>query len=349
MIRPLVVRVERMFDTTRTEQSLASRLAIGRLIAVDLRLLPLNAFIGLCVPDHLWPSPLAAVGYRLHGLEIPVSVGDERVVIDAVAFRQETRAALAVEAKSGKNVAISQAGRYGELEPDNVIRSASITVSEPGSRSVQGVFVSLQEHVARILEGLSRSTAALPVLALDEDRIEHHGAAFSDPDVQAVFDTPHVFVGTPPRYVLVDQDSPDEDFDRLVLATLVEALSHQTPQIFISALAERAIQFLPMYGTAIRSRLIGRVNESARRIAATDEDSFLYVPPTGARRDSVVEFVRDPEGLDLRGRTQSYQAISRAAAKRPSRRRETVGQTSFDQLLSELDRASELDEEQEEE
>ena len=62
--------------------------------------------------------------------------------------------------------------------------------------------------------------------------------------MQGVFDTPHVFVGAPPRYVVVDEDSPDEDFDRLVLATLVEALSHQTPQIFISALAERAIQFL---------------------------------------------------------------------------------------------------------
>ena len=300
------------------------------------------------MPDHLWPSPLAAAGYRLQALEIPVSVKGDRVVIDAVAFRQDNRAALAAEAKSGRNVDVAQAGRYSNLSADSVIRSASITVSEPGSRTVQGVFICLEENVARILTGLSRSMASLPVLALNQDSIRHHGAAFSDPDVQATFDTPHVFVGAPPRYVTVDQDSPDEDFDHLVLATLVEAVSHQRPQISIPALAERAIQFLLMYGTAIRNRLIKRVDESARRVAALDDESFLYVPPTGSRNDPVVEFVRDPEGLDLRGRTQSYQAISRAAAKKPPRRREIVGQTRFDEVLAELDRASEPDEEQEE-
>lgn len=317
------------------------------LTTVDDRLIPLNAFIGLCVPDHLWPSPLAEVGYVLAGIEVPVGVNDRIVVFDAITFRQTQNRVLGAEAKSGQNVDTDQAQRYGGVQVDDVVRAANIGVQQPGPRSLQTLYVCLADNLERIVLGLQMAGVDFPILAVDHDEIRHRGHSFDDADLQEVFDSPQVFVGAPPRYVPVDLESPDEDFDRLVLATLVEELSHARRVIEVPVLAARAINHLPLYGTAAKKQLEGRVNEAAQRIAAADPDSFLYMPATATRHVPSVEFVRSPEDLDPRGRTQSYQAIARAGARRSRRRREVTGQRSIDELLAELEKVSEDSEEEE--
>lgn len=319
--------------------------SIVSLATVDDRLIPLNAFIGLCVPDHLWPSPLAAVGYVLAGIEVPVGVNTRRVVFDAIAFRQTQNRVLGAEAKSGHNVDTDQAQRYLSVGVDDVLRAANISVQQPGPRSLQTLFVCLADNLDRIVLGLQAAGVDFPILAVDNDEIRHRGRNFDDPDLQRVFDSPQVFVGTPPRYIPVDLESPDEDFDRLVLATLVEELSHARRVVEVPVLTVRAINHLPLYGTAARNQLERRVDEAARRIAAADPDSFLYMPATATRHSPSVEFARSPEDLDPRGRTQSYQAIARA--RRPRRRREVAGQRSIDELLAELEKVSEDHEEEE--
>lgn len=328
--------------TTRNRERISVSLPI-----VDDRLIPLNAFIGLCVPDHLWPSPLAEVGYVLAGIEVPVGVNNRVVVFDAVTFRQTQNRVLGAEAKSGQNVDVDQAQRYDRVQVDNVVRAANISVLQRGSRALQTLYVCLADNLERIVLGLQAAGVTFPILAVDNDGIRHRGRNFDDPDLQRVFDSPQVFVGTPPRYVPVDLESSDEDFDRMVLAALVEELSHARRVIEVPVLAARAINHLPVYGTAARYQLERRVDESAKRVAGTDPDSFLYVPATGTRHVPSVEFVRSPEELDPRGRTQSYQAIARAGATRPRRRRELVGQQSIDELLAELEKVSEDSEEEE--
>jgi hypothetical protein len=314
---------------------------------VEDRLIPLNAFIGLCVPDHLWPSPLAQVGYTLAGIEVPVGVDDRTVVFDAIAFRQSQNRVLGVEAKSGRNVETDQAQRYQSVQVDDVVRAASINVQQEGSRSLQTLYVCLADHLERILVGLQNAGVDFPIVAVDNDAIRHGGGRFDDLDVQQVFDSPQVFVGTPPRYVAVDLESTDEEIDSLVLATLVEELSHARRVIETPVLTARAITHLPLYGTAARNQLERRVDQAAKRIASTDPDSFLYLPATATRHASAVEFVRSPEGLDPRGRTQSYQAVARAATGRPRRRHQLAGQQSIDELLAELEKVSQDSEEEE--
>jgi len=282
---------------------------------VEQRLIPVNAVIALCTPGDLYPAPLAQAGYRLAGVEVPVLSGDGRVVIDCVAFRGDVNRALIVEAKSGANLDGTQATRYGLTQPDDVIRSASITVTTAGTRVIQSLYVCLAEHAARVLLGLGKAGVEFPVLTVDEDRIVHSGAPFTDPDLQAAFAELMPVPGPPPRFIPFDDLSPDKEVDRFVLPGLVSALSHQRPQISVPVLAEGVVRHLPLFGTAARQRIVRKVDDSARRLSGQDPSSFRYLPRTGTRHDAAVEFVRAPEGADRRGRTQSYQAIGRAATR----------------------------------
>ena len=124
--------IEHMFALRVSRPPGARRQQVVTLAGVDARLLPLNAFIGLCTPDHLWPSPLAELGYTIRGLEIPVTVGDGRVVVDAVAFRETTRSFMAAEAKSGRNVNVDQAQAYGGIQPADLVRGSRVTDTSAG-------------------------------------------------------------------------------------------------------------------------------------------------------------------------------------------------------------------------
>ncbi len=310
---------------------------------MEHRLVPVNALIALCTPGDVYPSPLADAGYHLSGIEIPVAAGDGRVVIDAVLFRTDRNVILAGEAKSGANVDDDQARRYGQLGSDSVVLAAAITIRQAGDRHLQPVYVCLSENRDRVLHGLGKVRLACPVLAGSDDRIEHHGGTFLDPDVQAAFSQPLPVPGPPPRIIPVDEDSPDEAFDTLVLPALVAALSHHRPQVSIPTLAEQSLQHLAIFGKAARNRLVSKVDAAARRIAEQDPTTFEYKSRTATRDYAFVHFVRSPEEAARQGRTQVYQSIARAAG-RPSRRRRAPSDDQmalFDDLIKELQQADE--------
>lgn len=310
---------------------------------MERRLIPVNMLIALCAPGDVYPSPFSDAGYHLSGIEIPVAAGDGRVVIDAVIFRTDRNIILAGEAKSGANVDEDQARRYGQLDSDAAVIAAAITIRRAGDRHLQPVYVCLSENRDGVLQGLDKAGLKCPVLAGDDDRIERYGETFLDPDVQAAFSQPLPAPGPTPRIIPVDDESPDEAFDTLVLPALVVALSHHRPQISIPTLAEQTLQHLAIFGKAARNRLVSKVDAAARRIAEQDSTTFEYKSRTASRDYAVVHFVRSPEEAARQGRTQVYQSIARAAG-RPSRRRRAPSDDQmalFDDLIKELQQADE--------
>jgi hypothetical protein len=70
---------------------------------MELHLLPINAFLSMCIRDDGWPSPLADAGFAFRGLEIPVRE-EETIRLDGVAMHVETGYLLVAEGKSGRNL-----------------------------------------------------------------------------------------------------------------------------------------------------------------------------------------------------------------------------------------------------
>jgi len=309
---------------------------------VERQLLPVNALIALCSTGDVYPAPLADAGYHLSGVEVPVVVGNGKVVVDAVFFRPDHNLILAGEAKSGANVDEAQARRYGQLDSDSVVLAAAITIREAGDRYLQPLYVCLVENLSRVLQGLDKADLACPVLAIGDDRIEHHGAAFLDDQIQAAFSEPVIVPGPPPRIIPVDAASPDEAFDKLVLPALVATLSHQRQQVSVPALAEQALPHLPVFGKAARKRLVAKVDAAAQRAAARDPATFEYLVRTSTRDYAVIRFLRSPEEAARQGRTQVYQSIARAAGKLTWRRRAPgPDQMALFDLIEELQQADE--------
>ena len=77
----------------------------------------------------------------------------------------------------------------------------------------------------------------------------------------------------------------------------------------VHVLAARALPHLGIYATAVRNRLIKKVDSAVRRVASRDETTFEYLRRTGNREHAVVRFLRSPEDSAPQGRTQVYQAI----------------------------------------
>ena len=183
---------------------------------VEPRLVPLNALIGLCSdPGMLYPTTLADSGYQLLGIEVPVNRGDGGVVVDAVMFQSERNMALAGEAKSGSNIDEDQALRYKNLDVDSVIQAASITVRHQGDRHLQPLYCCSSDGASGVLNGLDVAGLSFPVLVFGDVTIRNRGSAFMDTVLQDAFQEPVATPVPPPRIVLVDQDSPIEEFEKL--------------------------------------------------------------------------------------------------------------------------------------
>lgn len=304
----------------------------------------MNTLIALCTPGDVYPSPLADAGYQLNGIEVPVVSGEGTVVIDVVLFRGDRNIVLAGEAKSGANVDEEQARRYGELDSDDVVIAAAITIPQAGDRHLQPLYVCLAENRARILQGLKEAGLACPILAGDDSLIEHHGEPFLDPDLQEAFSQPVSVPGPPPRIIPVDDESPDEAFDTLVLPALVASLSHHRPQLSVPTLAEQTLPHLAIFAKAARGRLVSKIDAAARRIADQDPVTFEYNGRTARRDHAIVRFVRSPEEAARQGRTQVYQSIARAAGK-PIRGRRAPSDDQmalFDDLIEEHQQAEDI-------
>ncbi|MDE0290004.1 MAG: hypothetical protein OXM88_15710 [bacterium] len=305
---------------------------------MERRLLPVNALIALCNSGNLYPDTLKRSGYYVAGIEVPAVTDDGTVVIDVVMFHPERNVILAGEAKSGANVDVEQARRYGQLRADAVIQAASINVRTHGELRIQPLYCCPAENVVRVMRGLQVAGVQCPVLAFGSESIEHRGAPFLDLVIEEEFKWPIRVPGPPPRIIPVDDKSPDRLFDDLVLAALIAEMSKKRTEVMVPVLAAQAIPHLGVYAAAARNGLIRKVDSAVRRIAGKDATTFEYLGKIGSREYALIRFLRSPEDSTPQGRTQVYQAIRRPHRKRPqeSVRSDGTQMKLFDEMADEF-------------
>jgi hypothetical protein len=302
--------------------------------AVEPRLRPINAVLGLVTLGEVNPPVLAHAGFRIAALEVPVGVGDARVVIDVLLAQDRIGLLLACEAKSGANVDEEQAAKYAVLDPQAVVLAGSVDLPDGVRPSVAVLYVCQEQHADRILLGLSRAGVAFPVLAVEQNEVQLLNTAYAPESLAAVLGPG----ATPmpagiPRVVPCDHDSPVSVVRTQVRAVLVAHLSRRTAQVAAEVVAAETLTLLPIYGQAARNRFSRTVGEALRLIAAAEPDAFEYHRATG-NREALVRFLRTPEDHDPRGRTQAYQALAR---QRSTRRRPAEQDPAQLDLLQELE------------
>ena len=305
---------------------------------VESRLVPVNALIALWNAGNSYPEVLGRSGYYVAGIEVPVVTADGTVVVDVVLFHPERNIVLAAEAKSGANVHTDQSQRYRQLRADAVIQAASINVRTRGELRIQPLYCCPTENVVRVMQGLRVAGVEYPVLAFDDESIEHRGSPFIDLVLEKEFAKAVPVPGPPPRIIPVDDKSPDHLFDDLVLTALIGELSKKRTEVMVPVLAAQSLPHLGVYATAARNRLIKKVDSAVRRVASRDQTTFEYLRRTGNREHAVVRFLRSPEDSSPQGRTQVYQAILRSHRGQPQ---QTVGSGEtqmklFDEMMDEF-------------
>lgn len=179
--------------------------------------MPLNAWIALMTGEGGWPAPLRDSGFRLLGLEQPVTTPAGLVVVDGLGNDASRRVLLATEAKSGRNVDEAQARSYGAMTPADVARQVTAARQADG---VQPAYVCIEGLEERIRTGLDAAGLDAPIIVVGtvRARVVHDsgGGAVGLWDVALPG-------GPPPRLIPVDADSPEEQYRELVLPALVAA------------------------------------------------------------------------------------------------------------------------------
>jgi hypothetical protein len=304
---------------------------------LERRLVPINAFIGLCEPSPPWPAVLANAKFRLAALEIPVGTEAGTVTLDGVAHSRATDELLVVECKSGANVEEDQAQKLAKLQPTSLVRSAAISLATRAEPQVEVMYLCLDEYAARILKGLDRIGWRGPVLTLSRTHLRMARGPTSLSSLRDVFEPPIPVQWPPPGFVTVDPESPDEEFDRLVLSALIACQSNRLLAVSVSSLTERAIPHLAFFGRAAKGALERKVSQAARRIVQQTSDNYAF-QPNSQTRAATVRILKTPEDADPRGRTQGYQALARRGGPRRRRlRAEIPGQAPlFESLLDEM-------------
>jgi hypothetical protein len=304
---------------------------------VEERLLPVNALLGLLLPNDVNRPALADAGFQLVGLEVPVTVEPGKsVVIDLLIFHAATNHLVQLESKAGANVEADQAAKYGQLKPQAVVQAAYVSLPGRIQPTSETVYLCLAQHLERVRLGLANLGLTFPIIAVSDSAARLDLAHAASVQLQAAFPGGEIVLsGRPPRMIQFDQDSSLDAVKPRVLAELVAAMSHRLPQLSLVSLAERATPHYALYGRAAQNQICRKVGEAARSIADDDPTSFQYVPRRG-NRDGLVRILRTPEDNDARGRTQAYQAIGRPSRARSRAQRQPANPDQLD-LLSELD------------
>lgn len=295
------------------------------------RLLPLNAFIALTSTTAAgFAEPrLGRAGWRLVGLEIPLHASrgpsPGSVVADAVAWNSGNGSFLAVEAKSGRNVAADQCHRYHALDPHDLVRALKVDIKRGGPPPrVFVLYATLEQHADSIRFGvasLGYEPLILSVSPFDRQhgtRMALHGSGPVHDELASRVDFPYVADSPVPEIVPLDPQSPVEDFIPKVRAVLVAAQAQRVDVASVGMITETVVPYLAHLGNGARVALQERVRDAAIRIANASPDDFRFKRPTESNREPAVEVLRTPETLDRRGRTQAYQAQSRRGRKAPA-------------------------------
>lgn len=291
------------------------------------RLLPINALLGLLLPNEVTAAALADAGFELAGLEVPAGGPGGSVTVDAVLVHTETNHLVVVEAKSGANVEVRQARAYAQLKALDVVQSAYVTLARRTAPTIEVSYLCLAEHVDRIRLGLDRLGLSAPIINVSDNMVRLDGADAASAQLRGAFPGDRVpLLGQVPRLIQFDQDSDVEIVKPRVLTALVAAMAQRLSQLTLTSLAERAAPHFALFGRRAQQRIKKKVADAAAGIAADDPASFQVVPTTNVR-EGLVRILRTPEDNDARGRTQAYQAVGRpAATRRKQKKPEIPGQ-----------------------
>jgi hypothetical protein len=242
---------------------------------VEERLKPLNALLGLATPNDVNPAALAAAGFRLVGLEVPVSGSEGTVVVDVVLLHDDSLHLLLCEVKSGANADEGQAQRYAGLAPVDVVRAGHVNIPRRDTLTTEITYVCLGSQVPRVEIGLKAAGVQSSIIAVHDGQVILENEEAATNLVRSVFSAGPILLNAPPlRIIPFDPQSPSEAIRPFVKAQLISALAERLPQITAPTLTERITPYLGLYGRAAANRLIQRVCEAARVIAAEDPTTF---------------------------------------------------------------------------
>lgn len=238
------------------------------------------------------------------------------------------------ESKSGANVEEEQARTYRDLPPAAAVQAGYITVRSRTQPTSETLYVCLAQHAERIRLGLKVVGVSFAVLSVGERRIELLDGEYASEAISVPLEGGVGTVGPPPRIIPFDHDSPVEIIERFVRAEMVAMLAQRKEFVTIATLTERAARHYGLYAHKAQQTLKTKVASAVDRIVSAAPDRFAYDRKTGSRPEGLVRFLKTPEDLDPRGRTQAYQALGRSG--RPQRSRPTADPNQLD-LLQELD------------
>lgn len=310
---------------------------------MEPRLVPVNAVLDLALADGLNPAPLAAAGWAVAALEVPVRGISGPVVCDVVLFNPGAGHILAVEAKSGANLEPQQGQRLTELTPELLIVAGGITVANPVPLHCEVLYACLAEHADRIALGADEASLRVPILAVSKNDAVLLRPQLASPLLAGALPSPVPWNYPVAQVVPFDHESPPEAFDQPVRAELIAAMAQGRSSVTVRALTEQAVRHFPLYGRAAQGRLLRNVRDAARRAADAEPERLRYERST-AVTDERVAIIRSPETFDRRGRTQGYQAVWAGRSGRTRQRAEIPGQLD---LFSELDEAERVATEEE--
>lgn len=296
--------------------------------------MPTNAVLDLALADGLNPAPLAAAGWQVVCLEVPVLTELGTVVCDVVLFNADIGHLLVVEAKSGANIEPDQARKLAAIDPQVLINAGGVTVPQAVRPSCEVLFACLARHATRITQGLAAAGLSTPVLAVDANGAHLVDQAMASADLGAALGEASAWTHPVARTIPFDHESPAHVFDGPVQAELVAAMAKGRPSVTMRALTEQVVSHFALYGRRAQGQLVRKMTEATRRAASKEPERLRFESATGTTEPRVV-ILRSPEQFDRRGRTQGYQAVfSGRGRRRP--RPQVPGQMD---LFIELDQA----------
>lgn len=302
---------------------------------MDRRLIPINAWIALMRGDAGWPRPLGEQGLIPAWFEVPISTTESTVTVDGVAFSSDL--AIVAEAKSGANVDVEQARKYGAMSLQNLRRIVSPNPPLKPDAKLEVMYVCLEENESRVAKGLETAGIDCATLVIGEQRCRLRASSNS---LLSPFEV--IVPGPPPAYIPIDAESPDAEIEDVFVAEIVGAMNRGDSVVAVSTLIER-VPFLANLGVTAKSQLAARVTKVLQGAAVSKFKGDFSVSLTTGQANNLrggnVTILKNPADSDPRGQTQGWQRLQRRASGRPRRtRREIDGQLSLDEFASETEK-----------
>ena len=138
--------------------------------------------------------------------------------------------------------------------------------------------------------------------------------------------------GPPAGYIVLDQESSENELVERLLPGLVAAASRGEDFVALDTLLRGVLPFWDVYGPSVKSALLRKSRDALARAIQKDlAGNFAFEQKGKHASTDVIRILDSPIGFDPRGRTQSWQRIERKAAKALKRpkRPESPGQTGL--------------------